>query len=53
MQRLYLVQKVLDPGLAEPINTERGKGIEMSSPILPLDLTKSRSPPHSVSSLVI
>jgi len=40
MQRPYLMQKVLDPGLAEPNNTERGKGIGMSSPILPPDLTK-------------
>jgi hypothetical protein len=40
MQRLYLMQKVLDPGLAEPNNTERGEGIEMSLPILPPDLIK-------------
>ena len=34
------MEKVLDPGLAEPNNTKRGKGIMMSSPILPPDLTK-------------
>jgi hypothetical protein len=38
--RDYLMQKVLDPGFAEPNNTERGKGIGMSSPNLPPDLTK-------------
>lgn len=34
------MQKVLDPGLAEPNNTERGKGIEMSSQILSSALRK-------------
>jgi hypothetical protein len=39
MYRLYLMQKVRGPGLAEPNNAERGEGIGMSSPILPPDLT--------------
>ena len=44
MQRLYPMQQVLDPSITEPNNTKRGKGIGMSSLILPPDLTKVEVP---------
>lgn len=50
MQKLYLMQKVLDPGLAEPNSTERGKGIGMSSPKITSGSDKSPGP-HCISFL--